>query len=276
MNPPRSASARPRSHPPPTRPEVRRTAAGHRTGRHTHGTRRRARPPASYRRHSRGITVRPRPGRLNTVCAVAVVVAILLAVAERATGRVWAFLDFGAGVLALVALTSATLWGLAAADRTLLGPEHRLLAQGVHRGTAVAGLAFLVLHVCVKVAAGSTEGAAAVAPFTDDSRPFLIGLGTLAGWGFVAVAVTGAVRSVFAARRRSRWWRALHVCAYPAWGMALVHSLKSGRAPAGWVTAAYVLCALAVAAVLTLRLCARRDAPGGPGGGEAGGDGGPR
>lgn len=267
MNPPHSAAARPRSHPPPTRARLRRTAPSGRIGRHAHAPGRRARTPGTSRRHPRFPAVRPpRPARLNTVCAVAVVAAVLLTVAGRAVGRVWAFLDFGAGVLALVCLTAATLWGLAAGDRTLLGPEHRLLAQGVHRGTAVAGLGFLALHVWVKVAAGSTAPAAAVAPFTDDSRPFLIGLGTVSGWLFTMVAATGAARSVFAARRRSRWWRALHMCAYPAWGTALVHGLKSGRSASGWVTTAYVLCTLAVAAGLTVRLCARRDAAAGPGG----------
>ncbi|MDW6057778.1 hypothetical protein SAZ11_06610 [Streptomyces sp. FXJ1.4098] len=43
--------------------------------------------------------------------------------------KTWAFLDFGAGVLALVSLSSAVLWGLAATDRLILHSKHRLLAR---------------------------------------------------------------------------------------------------------------------------------------------------
>lgn len=171
--------------------------------------------------------------------------------------RLWDFLDYGAGVLSLVSLTGAVLWGLAATDRTLLASAHRLAAQGVHRGLAVAGLGFLGLHVWVKVARSQADGAAVVLPFADGDRPLLIGLGTLAGYLFVAVAVSGAVRSAFATRGRSLWWRALHMGAYPAWGASLVHGLKSGRAASGWVTAAYALCLVAVAVLLAVRLRAR-------------------
>ena len=187
--------------------------------------------------------------------------ALFLAVSGGSLGRVWAFLDFGAGVLSLVALTVTVLWGLAATDRELLGPGHRLIAQGVHRGTAVAGLGFLVLHIWVKVAMGSTGLRGAAVPFTDGSQPLLIGLGTLAGYLFLAVAVTGAVRGAFARSGRSRWWRALHMLAYAAWGLALLHGLKSGRAASPWVAASYVLCLLAVAGVLALRLAPNRNSP---------------
>ncbi|WP_222623315.1 hypothetical protein [Streptomyces armeniacus] len=206
-----------------------------------------------------------RPARLNAVFAVALLLSLFLTVSGSAAGRAWAFLDWGAGVLALVSLTLTALWGLAAADRRLLGADHRLLAQGVHRGTAVAGLGFLVLHVWVKVAEESTGGRAAAVPFTDGQRPVLIGLGTLAGYLFVAVAVTGAARSAFATTGRSRWWRALHMGAYLAWALALVHGLKAGRTPGTWVTCAYVLCVAGAAVVLALRLAPGRNPPRTPG-----------
>ncbi|UQA95223.1 hypothetical protein [Streptomyces halobius] len=164
------------------------------------------------------------------------------------------FLDFGAGVLALVSLSVTVLWGLAATDRMVLHTGHRLLAQAVHRGTGVAGLGFLGLHIWVKVAEGHTGALSAAVPFTDGARPVLIGLGTLAAYVFLAVAVTGAVRGAFAGNTASRWWRALHMSAYVAWAMALVHGLKAGREAAGWATAGYVICLVAVAVRLVLRL----------------------
>ncbi len=203
--------------------------------------------------------------RPATLVTAALAGLLALAVAARAgvtLTNLWDFLDFGAGVLSLVSLTSAVLWGLAATDRTVLTSGHRLVAQGAHRGLAVAGLGFLLLHIWVKVAEAQTGVASAFIPFTDEDRPVLIGLGTLAGYVFVSTAVSGAVRSAFATKGRSVWWRALHVGAYPAWGASLVHGLKSGRAASGWVTVAYALCLIGVAGVLAIRLRARlRAAP---------------
>ncbi|CAM5636798.1 hypothetical protein SAVIM338S_06167 [Streptomyces avidinii] len=217
--------------------------------------------PAAGRRAFRRPPLLSAAGRSHPAALGAALLAALSALVVSARAGVlthlWDFLDYGAGVLSLVSLTGAVLWGLAATDRTLLASAHRLAAQGVHRGLAVAGLGFLGLHVWVKVARSRTDAAAAVVPFADGDRPLLIGLGTLAGYLFVAVAVSGAVRSAFATRGRSLWWRALHMGAYPAWGASLVHGLKSGRAAGGWVTAAYALCLVAVAALLAVRLRAR-------------------
>ncbi|MDA5283237.1 hypothetical protein [Streptomyces sp. Isolate_45] len=201
------------------------------------------------------------------VCAAAFAALLALGVAARAGAltRLFDFLDYGAGVLSLVSLTSAVLWGLAATDRTLLTSGHRILAQGAHRGLAVSGLGFLALHVWVKIAESQTEAGAAFVPFTDREQPVLIGLGTLAGYLFVSVAVSGAVRSAFATKGRSMWWRALHMGAYPAWGASLVHGLKAGRPASAWVTVAYGLCLAGVAGVLFLRMRARlRAAPARP------------
>ncbi|WP_189998372.1 hypothetical protein [Streptomyces vinaceus] len=202
-----------------------------------------------------------RPATL-VVAALTGLLALSVAARAGALSHFWDFLDFGAGVLSLVSLTSAVLWGLAATDRTVLTSGHRLVAQAAHRGLAVAGLGFLLLHIWVKVAESQTGIASAFLPFTDQDQPVLIGLGTLAGYVFVSTAVSGAVRSAFATKGRSLWWRALHFGAYPAWGASLVHGLKAGRPASAWVTVSYALCLLGVAGVLAVRLRARlRAAP---------------
>ncbi|WP_223837997.1 hypothetical protein [Streptomyces venezuelae] len=223
-----------------------------------------AAPAAAGRRAVRRPPLLPalgprRPAALYAGAAgLALLLTLVVAGRAGALTRMWAFLDFGAGVLSLVSLTATVLWGLMATDRLVLGSGHRLLAQGVHRGLAVAGLGFLVLHVWVKVAENHTGAASVVVPFADRDRPLLIGLGTLAGYLFLGVAVSGAARSAFATTRsRSRWWRAVHTGAYPAWCASLVHGLKSGRSADGWVTVAYAMCLLAVAVLLALRLRSR-------------------
>ncbi|MDX3849370.1 hypothetical protein [Streptomyces sp. AK02-01A] len=188
----------------------------------------------------------------------ALVLVPLLAVAAGDAFR--AALDFTTGVLSLLSLTAAVAWGLIATDRLLLSPRHRLLAQGVHRATAVASLGFLVLHVTVKVTLGHVALIGALVPFglgvsgTDG----LIGLGSLAGLLMIVAATTGALRSAFAVPGRiAGRWRATHMLAYPAWCFALMHGLYAGRAPATWVTTMYCLSLVGVASAVSLRLLPR-------------------
>ncbi|MBB0245503.1 hypothetical protein FNQ90_15680 [Streptomyces alkaliphilus] len=190
------------------------------------------------------------------VTATALIALIVLGTAG-AFEEMLHFLDFGAGVMALVCLTATVMWGLAATDRILLHPGHRLLAQAVHRGLGITGLCFLLLHIGIKIFEDRVSGYAAAIPFSDPLQPLLMGLGTMAAYLFVLVAVVGAARGVFAGRNRSRWWRGLHMLAYPTWALALVHGLYAGRPAAGWVTAVYMGCLLLAALALTTRLANR-------------------
>ncbi|MBT2387833.1 hypothetical protein J7E86_30555, partial [Streptomyces sp. ISL-11] len=171
------------------------------------------------------------------------------------------FLDHTGGVLALVSLTATVVWGLIAADRLLLTPRARLLAQAVHRATAVGALGFLLVHIGVKVAEAHTSAGAALLPFSSGFRGAggLIGLGALAAYLMVLAGATGALRSAFAGcGRAAQRWRALHACAYPAWCAAVLHGLNAGRPPANWVTGCYGLCLAAVAGALAFRLVRAR------------------
>ncbi|WP_279331289.1 ferric reductase-like transmembrane domain-containing protein [Streptomyces sp. OS603R] len=176
------------------------------------------------------------------------------------------FLDFGVGVLSLVCLSCSVIWGLVAQDRILLGPRQRILAQAVHRTTAVASVVFLLIHIVIKLALAHTTWIAAVIPFglvlTDDEtvmgRSFLIGLGTLAGMLMIFVAITGVLRNRFASPAEvAARWRAVHMLAYPAWCAALVHGLYAGRAAKPVFLVLYGLSLLGVFAALMLRASPR-------------------
>ncbi|PWI09570.1 hypothetical protein DIZ27_15875 [Streptomyces sp. NWU339] len=173
------------------------------------------------------------------------------------------FLNFGAGVLSLVCLSCSVIWGLVAQDRVLLGPRERILAQAVHRTTAVGSVVFLLVHMVIKLVLDHTTWIAAVLPFglllTDDEvvagRSFLIGLGTLAGLLMIFVAITGILRNRFASPAPvAARWRAMHMLAYPAWCAALVHGLYAGRAAKPIFLILYGLSVLGVMAVLVLRV----------------------
>ncbi|MEU3661657.1 ferric reductase-like transmembrane domain-containing protein [Streptomyces sp. NPDC032940] len=172
------------------------------------------------------------------------------------------FLNFGAGVLSLVLLSCSVIWGLVAQDRIVLDTRRRILAQAVHRNTAVASIVFLLIHVVVKLLLDHTTWVAAVIPFgllaSEDEafggRGFLIGLGTLAGMLMIFVGITGALRSRFASPAPvAARWRAMHMLAYPAWCAALLHGLYAGRAAKPLFMILYGLSLLGVMAALALR-----------------------
>ncbi|MGV9286334.1 cytochrome b/b6 domain-containing protein [Streptomyces sp. NPDC003719] len=176
------------------------------------------------------------------------------------------FLDFGAGVLSLVFLSCSVIWGLVAQDRIVLDTRRRILAQAVHRSTAVASIVFLLVHIVVKLLLDHTTWVAAVIPFgllaTEDEafggRAFLIGLGTVASMLMIFVGVTGALRNRFASPAPvAARWRAMHMLAYPAWCAALLHGLYAGRAAKPVFTFLYGLSLLGVMAALALRAAPR-------------------
>lgn len=190
--------------------------------------------------------------------AAALILVPVLAVGGSDSFR--AALDFTTGVLSLVSLTASVAWGLLATDRLLLSPRHRLLAQGIHRTTAVASLGFLLLHATVKVSLGHVALIGALIPFglgvTGTSA--LIGFGSLAGFLMVVAATTGALRSALAGNIRvAGRWRPLHMLAYPAWCFALVHGLYAGRPAATWVTTMYCLALAGVATAVSVRMLPR-------------------
>ncbi|WP_173260823.1 hypothetical protein [Streptomyces pacificus] len=187
--------------------------------------------------------------------AAALVLIPLLAILGNDAFR--AALDFAAGVLSLVSLTASVAWGLIATDRVFLSTRHRLLAQAIHRSTAVASLGFLLLHATIKISLDHVELLAALVPFSlgITGTSGLIGFGSLAGLLMVVAGSTGAARSALAGNGRfAGRWRALHMLAYPAWCLALVHGLYAGRPADGWVTVMYSLALLGVAAAVSLRL----------------------
>ncbi|MBD9731426.1 cytochrome b/b6 domain-containing protein [Streptomyces sp. H28] len=176
------------------------------------------------------------------------------------------FLSFGVGVLSLVCLSCSVIWGLVAQDRILLGPRQRILAQAVHRTTAVASIVFLLVHIGIKIGQEHVSWIAAVIPFglalTDDEavmgRSFLIGLGTLAGLLMIFVGITGVLRNRFATPAPvAARWRAMHMLAYPAWCAALVHGLYAGRAAKPVFLVLYGLSVLGVMTALVLRASPR-------------------
>jgi hypothetical protein len=125
---------------------------------------------------------------LRLVLAGAVLVLIGAATPQGAVAvaNVQYFLNFFAGVFALVALTIAVMSGLLATDRLILKIRHRVLAQALHRASAIVAVAMLFAHVSVKVMAGLAVPANIVIPTGG-----AVGLGTIAFDLLLVIVVTG-------------------------------------------------------------------------------------
>ncbi|MET9966007.1 ferric reductase-like transmembrane domain-containing protein [Streptomyces sp. NPDC006356] len=208
----------------------------------------------------------PKPGRSAYGVATAAVLLLIPLVVLIGGSWLTEFLNFGAGVLSLVCLTCSVIWGLVAQDRMILNTRQRIIAQGIHRVTAVASIAFLLVHIGVKLALDHASPIAALIPFSlvfagGDEIPgsaFLIGLGSLAALLMIFVGITGALRNQFASPAPvAARWRAMHMLAYPAWCAALVHGLFAGRPAKTFFMVCYELCVVAVAAALALRAAPR-------------------
>jgi len=202
----------------------------------------------------------PKPGRSAYGVASAVVLLLIPVIVLVGGDTFRAFLNFGAGVLCLVSLSCSVIWGLVAQDRIFLNTRQRIVGQAVHRTTAVASIAFLLLHITTKIALDHTQLIAALVPFSlgVSGSAGLIGMGSLAGLLMIFVGITGALRSNFAAPAPvAARWRAMHMLAYPAWGLSLVHGLYSGRQAKPIFTIMYCLCLIGVIAALALRAAPR-------------------
>jgi hypothetical protein len=91
----------------------------------------------------------------------------------------------------------------------------------------------------------------AIVPFLSPYRPVWLGLGTVAFDLLLALVATSLLR----ARIGLRGWRAVHWLAYLSWPVALMHGLGTGTdGKSGWLLLLTVVCAVAVAVAVLLRV----------------------
>ena len=169
----------------------------------------------------------------------------------RISAAIARFLLYYSGVFALLALTAAVAAGLLATDRAVMSPEHRILAQALHRTASLIGISALANHIMLEVLAHRARIIDGFVPFMAARNTFYMGLGTLASDLFIVIIVTGLLRRRFTSRRLL--WRALHATAYGAWPLAILHGLLAGRSAKPYVDWSYGGCLAAVGLALVLR-----------------------
>jgi methionine sulfoxide reductase heme-binding subunit len=177
------------------------------------------------------------------------------------TNDLW-FTARGAGLAAMLMLTIATALGALGSMR-LRSAGTRVIVQYVHRTAAVLGLALIVVHVGTLVLDSKSHVslAGALIPFAAHYRPSAVAFGSIAMYLFLFVAALGVARGRLAASPLgAATWRGLHLLAYPAWAIAIVHGLMAGTdRTQKWVALLTVGCIVAVMIAVFCRLAELSD-----------------
>lgn len=142
------------------------------------------------------------------------------------------YLSRATGVISLVLLTVVVLLGILTRGNARLANLPKFVVSGLHRNAALLAVFFLAGHILTAVIDpyASLRFVDAVVPFVSHYRPVWLGLGAAAFDALLAIVATSLVR----ARLGLRSWRAVHLLAYAAWPLAVVHGLGTGtdaRAP---------------------------------------------
>jgi methionine sulfoxide reductase heme-binding subunit len=158
----------------------------------------------------------------------------------------------GAGVVSLVLLTGVILLGIIGVMRWQTAAWPRFLTTGFHRNLALMTLVFLAIHIVTAVVDPFTALGwnAAVVPFSAPYRRFWLGLGVVAVYLLLAIAVTSLLRPLFGPRT----WRAIHWLAYLMWPIAIIHGIGTGTDQRfGWMQAIELACVGSVVAAVAWR-----------------------
>ena len=139
--------------------------------------------------------------------------------------QLW-FANRGTGFVLLMLLTLATMLGVLSTARVSPRLWPRMLSQGLHRNVSLLAVTFLAAHVATAVADTFVDirWYNAFVPFSGTYKPVWLGLGALGIDLLIAVTATSLLRH----RMSHRPWRAIHVMAYAAWGLGLLHGLQMG------------------------------------------------
>ena len=177
------------------------------------------------------------------------------------------YLARATGFTSLIAFTLSVVLGAGGSDSGLprrTSPElvarvldQRILRQLAHRSAALVGLGTLGVHAILILldSYASVSLTGALIPFAAGYAPFAVGLGTLAVYVFVMVALSGLGRgSMASSTRGARRWRSLHALAYLGWALALTHGILAGTDTGTlWSTAVYIICGVTVPLALWRR-----------------------
>jgi hypothetical protein len=161
----------------------------------------------------------------------------------------------GAGAVTLALLTLSVVLGIGEFRMWANAGLSRFSIGALHRFVSLLALVFLAIHVLtVWIDPFPRIGLVnAVVPFQTSYRSLWLAFGTIACDLLLAVVVTSLVRM----RLGYRPWRAVHMLAYAAWPVALLHGLGAGSdTRSTWMLALTVACVASVLVAGATRIAA--------------------
>ena len=175
---------------------------------------------------------------------------------------VWWYVARASGLIAWALLAASVVGGLLLATQLTRGRARRW-TQGLHEFVGPLAVVFTVIHLASVLASVQLQISLPelVVPFIRPANPMAQGCGVLALYLLTALALTSTARTLLS----WRWWRRLHLLAYPLFGLACAHTVLAGsdttRAVVHWVSlvVGVVILFLAALRILTARP-ARRSA----------------
>lgn len=165
------------------------------------------------------------------------------------------FLNRGSGLVLLVLLTATVVLGVLAIGGRPAQRVPRFVSQRLHRNLGLLAVVATAAHIATAVLDTYVDIRwwHAVVPVGSGYEPLWVGLGTASFDVIVVVVVTSLLRT----RLSHRTWRAVHVSAWLAWVMAVVHTVGVGtdlKALAPWAVIPTIACVSAVVGAVVLRL----------------------
>ncbi|MFD2614242.1 ferric reductase [Paenibacillus gansuensis] len=165
--------------------------------------------------------------------------------------NVW-YTSRSAGITSYLLLFVSMISGISHSMK-VLPARMRAVSLTLHQSSGWFGLLFGMVHSMVliydKYIGYSVSGM--LIPFTAHTHPVLTGLGTLAFYGMLLLMLSSDLIKTIGKRA----WRTIHMLAFPAFAMALVHGIMLGTdTKLGWVRDMYLLTGGAVAVLTVFRI----------------------
>ena len=188
--------------------------------------------------------------------SAAVRLAIISINLERPDTHWFWYLSRAAGISAYVALTLSMLWGLLLSTNL----ADRWIARGrsveLHKWISALALGLIAAHALVLVGDPFVrfDLVDVLVPFASAYRSIAVALGVLSAYGTVVVLGSFWLRRVLG----QRTWRALHMVAFPTFGLVTLHGMLAGSDSATpWMRLIYLFSSTIVLVLVTYRLVAR-------------------
>ncbi|MFZ0120916.1 MAG: PDR/VanB family oxidoreductase [Pseudonocardiaceae bacterium] len=169
-----------------------------------------------------GFGIGPSPAREPQVATLGSAVGTARAQVDSV---VWWYVARGSGLVALALLAASVVGGLLLATQLTRGRTRRW-AQGLHDFVGPLAVVFTVIHLASVLASDQLRVGLPelLVPFVRPENPAAQGCGVLAVYLLAALALTSSARALLS----WRWWRRVHLLAFPLFGVACAHTVLAG------------------------------------------------